>query len=640
MKRREFFKKGTVAAIAATALPLQGQITKKDASPDDRKTDKWQQLGRGGFGFPDRNISIDYDVVVIGAGMAGISAAVASARTGASTVLVQDRPVLGGNASSEIRVTVNGVQGLKNKFVVERETGIIEEILIENWHFNPQESYTVWDHVVYDYVTRQDNLDLMLNTQATKAIMDGSEIKSALCWQSTTETEISISAKMFIDCSGDGLLAATAGAKYRTGREASSEFGESFAPEKADGWQMGASILMSTKDMGKPTPYNPPSFVLEYEAEKMRKRKIKQVKEGYWWVELGSDFDIIADQEMNRHKLMGYLHGVWDYIKNSGAFPEAANHVLDWVGSVPGKRESRRFMGDYILTQKDLEEYRHFHDAVAYGGWSLDEHCPGGILSPEEPPSYFHANFKKVYEIPFRCLYSQNISNLLFAGRNVSVTHMVLSSTRIQATCALMGQAVGTASAMCVQKGIKPGKLAKKNIEELQEQLIRDDVFIPNRPARDENDLAHNCSIIFASSTSSGDAKLLTDGISRDEIDKIHHWESEGLNAELQLEWDKAVNLSKVELKSDTNLHRKMMMHKNPKKNAGQIIGIPPELVKSLSVEVRIQGKWEEVASVYNNRTRLVRVSFDLVKTTAVRIKLKETYGYKNVKLFEVRCYT
>ena len=157
-------------------------------------------------GRVDRKKNLEYDVAVIGAGMAGISAAVSAARNGAKTVLVQDRPVLGGNASSEIRVTVNGVQTLKNKNIVERETGIIEEVLIENLYHNPQQSYPVWDHVLYNYVLRQPNLDVMLNTQAVEAEMDGNTIKAARCWQLTTETEYTIKAKQFIDCSGDGLL--------------------------------------------------------------------------------------------------------------------------------------------------------------------------------------------------------------------------------------------------------------------------------------------------------------------------------------------------------------------------------------------------------------------------------------------------
>ncbi|MBB6461707.1 FAD-dependent oxidoreductase [Flammeovirga kamogawensis] len=642
MKRRDFFKKSSGAVIASSLLPLTGNAKeKKNITFDvgDRDKDNWFQVGEGKKGVPNRNKTISCDVVVVGAGIAGICAAVASARTGAKTILLSDRSVIGGNASSEIRVTVNGVQNLKNDHKVERETGIIEEFQIENWYYNPQESYPMWDHVIYDYCTRQENLTVMVNTQAIDATTDKDKITSILCWQGSTETYYSINAKMFCDCSGDGLMAAQAGAEYRTGREARTEFGESFAPEKADGWQMGASVMMITKDMGRPVKYIPPTFAIKYEAEKMHDRKIKQMKEGFWWVELGSDFDIVADQEENRHKLLGYMHGVWDYVKNSGNYPESENIALDWVGSVPGRRESRRFMGDYLLNQNDLQNYKHFPDAVAYGGWSLDEHCPGGIESPDQRPSYFHAKFNKLYEVPFRSLYSKNISNLLFAGRNVSVTHMALSSTRIQATCGLMGQASGTAAALCVKNNWTPRKIANNKIDVLQEQLLRDDVFIPNRPAKDPKDLLRNANTIIASSTNSGNVKLLTNGISRKEIGKVNHWESKGINAYLQMEWEKPIYLSSVEFKGDTNLQRKIMMHKNPEKNKGQIIGIPPELVKSAIVEVRKNGVWQTVSSVDNNITRLVKMQFDQVKTTGVRLRLKETWGKENITLFEVRCY-
>jgi hypothetical protein len=195
---------------------------------------------------------------------------------------------------------------------------------------------------------------------------------------------------------------------------------------------MGASILFSARDTGKPVPYEPPSYVIPYEGEKSHVgRKFGYYEGGIWWVEIGSEFDIIADQEIIRRKLMGHVHGVWDYIKNSGKFPDAETYALDWVGSLPSRRESRRFIGDFILSERDLTEHHHFEDAVAYGGWSLDEHCPDGIENLSEPPSYFHERFSRVYEIQFRSSYSKNVPNLLLAGRNISQTHIALSSTRV-----------------------------------------------------------------------------------------------------------------------------------------------------------------------------------------------------------------
>ena len=639
MKRRNFFKNTAKGIIATGALPLAASSC---ASTQDvvynKKDDKWYHLGTGKTGIANRKKTRDYDVAVIGGGAAGMCAAVAAARNGSKTVLVQDRPVLGGNASSEMHVHLNGVNNIKGK--AERETGIIEEILLHNRFENEQESYPVFDHVLYDFIVREPNITLMLNTHAMEAVMDEDKIKSALCWQATTETMYTINAPIFIDCSGDGLLAATAGAEYRTGREGKAEFNESYAPDEPDGWQMGATLIMESKDMGRPMKYSPPSYAIKYTHEGASpKRKFNGFQDGIWWIEVGSDDDIIADYELNRHKLMAYMHGVWDYIKNSGKFPEAENLALEWVGSLPGRRESRRFIGDYIVSEKDMTEHKHFDDAVAYGGWSLDEHNPGGIENISEPPSYFHHHFEEVYQFPFRSLYSKNIRNLMFAGRNVSQTHIALSSSRIMATCALQGQAVGTAASLCNKKNVLPREIAQHHINELQEQLLRDDVFIPKRPANDPNDLAKKADLIFASSTSSGDVKFLTNGISRDIDGNINHWQSDGLEANIQLEWNYPTLISAVEIKCDTNVKRNIMMRKDSRNDELYGNGVPIELLKSLSLEARIEGAWVKMGDIETNRTRLVKFSFEEIKTTAVRVNLLETYGAKNVKLFEIRCY-
>ena len=652
MKRRNFFKNTAKTALAASVIPLVGnsctptqkmeETTPKTAEKPYGNTDpeQWHQMGTGKKPRPDRRKTATYDVAVIGGGAAGMCAAIAAARNGAKVVLVQDRPVLGGNSSSEIRVHLNGVNHLKNG-LPERETGIIEEILLHNRFHNPQDAYPVWDHVLYDFITREPNIDLKLNTSAIRAIMSNEKIEAAYCWQMTTETEFTIKADLFIDCSGDGLLGATAGALYRTGREAASEFNEKYAPKEADGWQMGSTVLLGSKDMGRPMPFEPPHFTIKYEAEKSHPgRQLKPFELGFWWVELGSDDDIIGEYEDIKQTLMGYAYGVWDYLKNSGKFPETENYALDWVSSLPGKRESRRFIGDYILCEPDMLNDKQFSDAVAFGGWSLDEHNPGGIANLSEPPSYFHQYFEAPYQIPFRCLYSKNVPNLLFAGRNISQTHIALSSSRIMATCALEGQAVGTAAALCLKKGVLPRELGQKYINDLQEQLMRDDAFIPNRPAKDNSDLVKKASLIFASSTSSGDAQLLNDGWSRDYNGNIHHWQSDGLPAEVQVEWDSRVTISTIAIKCDTNVKRNIMLRRDSLENDVYSTKIPKELLKSLDVEARVKGKWVKVGALDKNRTRLIKFSFEAVETTAIRINLKATYGDNKAKLFEVRCYS
>ena len=640
MKRRDFFKKGSIGIVAAGAASSAALAASGQKEYSERSKDNWINLSTGKKEIPLRKMEHACDVAVLGGGLAGISAAVSAARNGAKTILVQDRSVLGGNSSSEMRVHVHGVSYLQPDRIPERETGIIEEILLHNRFNNPQESFSVWDHVLYDFVTREPNIELLMNTQAIEAIMHGNLIRAAKCWQSTTESEIILEAKQFIDCSGDGLLAATSGAEYRTGREGKAEFNESYAPGEADGWQMGATLLMSSKDYGKPMPYSPPNFAIKYEAEKSDPgRKFANFKNGIWWIEVGSENDIIADAEINRHKLMGYLHGVWDYIKNSGKFPEAENMALDWVGALPGRRESRRFIGDYILSEKDLTEHRHHTDAIGYGGWPIDEHCWAGIENLEDPPSYWHHHFKKVYEIPYRCLYSKNIPNLSFAGRNISQTHIALSSSRVMATCAVMGQAAGTGAALCIKENTQPRDIANQHMEELQEQLLRDDVFIPNRPAADSADIAQQAKEVIASSTGSGNVNALFDGVSRDFEGEIHHWASDGLPATVQLEWEKPVNLAQVEIKCDTNTKRNLMMLKESLVDKQHWNAVPLEMVKSLKLEVRVKGKWQKVTIVTENRTRLIKIPVDPVKTSGIKLTINETYGAAMAKLFELRCY-
>lgn len=641
MNRRRFIQNIGISTIAVGVSPnifASSNFISPSKDTNWLKNNQWKYLGAEKKELTNHNKSAKYDIAVFGAGIAGLSAAVSAARNGAKTVLIHNRSVLGGNASSEVHVPINGAYHLKNNFGTDRETGIVEEIQLENRYYNPQESWEVWDHVLYDFVSREPNLTLMLNTHTIEAKTQGDKIITAICFQQSTDSYHRINADIFVDCSGDGTLAASAGAEFRTGREGSDEFDESFAPAKPDGWVMGDSIQLSTKDMGRPVPFYPPSFTIKYDADKAIDRKIDQLSCGFWWVELGSDFDIIDVTEQNRHELLGYLYGVWDYVKNSGKFPNAANLALDWVGSVPGRRESRRFMGDFILSQKDLTEYRHFDDAIAYGGWSLDEHCPGGIKSLNERPSYFHDRFKKPYEIPYRCLYSRNISNLLFAGRNVSQTHISLSSTRVMATCGIMGQAAGTAAAICIKRNALPRDIYKKYIIELQEQLLRNDCYIPNRPAFDPKDSARKAKIT-ASSTLSGNVSLLVDGISRDEVDQLHHWQSNGLKEQLNLKWNEIQTISSVEIKCDTNLQKEIELHPNIEKRIKMTPGLPPEMLKTLRVEAFIEGAWREIAKKDNNLHRLIQLNFSTIKTDALRIHLMETWGKENIKIFEVRTY-
>ncbi len=630
-----------VTLMSSNLLPLSAATKSLSKGKVDwAKAGQWKYLGKKDISTISKDLQYKCDVAVIGGGIAGVNAAVAAARHGAKVILVQNRSVLGGNASSEIHVPINGSYHFKNKFKIDRETGIVDELQLENRYYNETMCWTVWDHVIYDFVTREPNITLLLNTHAQEAVMQGNKIKKAICFQQSTESKITISAEVFVDCSGDGQLAVSAGADFRTGREGKAEFNEKYAPDEPDGWVMGDSIQFASVDMGRPVEFRPPSFTVKYDPSKMNARNISGLSCGFWWVEFGSDLDITADTEKNRHRLLAYLYGAWDYVKNSGKFPEAKNLALSWVGSVPGRRESRRFMGDYILSERDMTEYRHFDDAVASaGGWSLDEHCPGALDNPDDPASFFHQRFDKFTEIPFRCLYSRNVDNLMMAGRNISVSHIALSAVRLIAMCGNMGQAAGTAAYMCVERGETPRGIYKRHIKDLQEAILRDDIYIPNRPSADPKDLARRATL-SASSTKSGDVKSLTDGYSRDEVDKDHHWMANLGDATVTLNWDNKVDLSVVEVKCDSNLHAEIQIHPKQSKLDAQVPGMPHQLVRSAVVEVLEGGVWREFARVEENlHRRIIFKGNKTVKTDSVRVRFNDTWGDKDVRIFEVRCY-
>jgi hypothetical protein len=430
------------------------------------------------------------DLAVVGAGLAGTCAAVSAARRGLRVALINDRPVLGGNSSTEIRVHVGGAD---SQLRWAWESGIIEEIRIEDRfrNYEPIISGAInqtWNQVLWEWVTREDSLDLYLNTSAREAVMDGNRIAAVLCDQLGTEKTIRIKADLFIDSSGDGAIAHSAGAEFRMGRESRDEFGEEMAPEVADRKTMGASLLFKAIDVGRPVKYERPEWAYEFPSESDLPFRIhERLTTGYWWIELGGEQDTVADNESVRDELWKSLYGVWDHIKNKGDHG-GGNLALEWVGAVPGKRESRRFMGDYIMRQQDVESMASFPDAVAYGGWPIDIHPPGGIRTPEHP-----ADMRKLpgpYSIPFRSLYSRNIQNLMMAGRNISVTHVALGTTRLQATGAVEGQAVGTAAHLCKEHGLMPRELHRDRIGELQQLLLKNDCYIPGVRNQDPGDLA------------------------------------------------------------------------------------------------------------------------------------------------------
>jgi len=458
-----------------------------------------------------------YELVVVGGGLAGFCAAVAAARLGTKTCIVQNRPVFGGNSSSEIRVTPHGACAFH---AYARETGIISELLIAERAVNHEEIFengwtnSVWDLTLYNLAQSTPNLTIKVNTDVYDIEKEGRVIKAVKGRVQNTETDILFYADTFIDASGDGIVADLAGCEYRLGSEAKSEFNEPHAPENASKDVMGSSIHFKTKYIGKECSYKAPDWAMHYEDASFfykQGRPPKQKKGGYWWIEIGVPYNTITDNETIRHELTRHALGVWDWMKNKDPKMKelTKEYALDWVGQVPGKRESRRIMGQYLMTEHDPQNCTVFDDEIAFGGWFIDLHTPGGLLAANSEPAsnenystfsdYAVKSYAGPYGIPLRSLIAKDMDNLMMAGRNVSVTHAALGTVRVMNTTALMGQAAGTAAALSKQKNLPITEAPVKIIKEIQQQLLRDGCFLPNYTNKDAKDIALSAKITASS---------------------------------------------------------------------------------------------------------------------------------------------
>ena len=576
---------------------------------------------------------IEVDFCVVGGGLAGMAAAVSAARHGTKVALVQDRPVLGGNSSSEIRMHVCGAHGDNN-----RETGILEELALDNLYYNRTPSYSVWDAVLYGKTQYQENLTLILNASVNSCEMDGNTITSVKAWQTTTGTWIEIRAKLFADCSGDGILAPLSGADFRMGREGRSEFNESIAPEVADKKTMGMSCLFQAREYPEAQPFTPFPWANSYgekDIEWLEGRNIDVYSTNFWWMEVGGEVDSILDRERCREELLRIAFGVWDYIKNHSPNKDKyANFALDWQGFLPGKRESRRYYGDVILSQNDIEAEGRFEDLVAYGGWSMDDHFPAGIHH-KGPGTIFHPA-PSPFGIPYRSLYSRNIANLFCAGRCHSATHSAMSSTRVMATTTLMGQAAGTAAAIAVRDSLQPRGVYEKRLGELQQTLMDDDCWLPWQK-RKISDLCTDAKL----AASAGDPEMLRNGVDRQREDSANLWQAP-IGSHVEYMFDSEVELSSVRIVFDSNLNRKDPSRNNrPQLNMRHVICLddtplaPPEtLVRSFRIEAMgADGEWRKVSGQAENYQRLVKVPLSC-RAKGVRIVPETTWGSPEARIF------
>ena len=571
------------------------------------------------------------DIAVIGGGLAGMIAAIAAARHGAKVVLMQDRPVLGGNCSSEVRMWALGAHGRNN-----RETGILEELLLDNMHRNPTRNFSIWDSVLYGKVTAEPNITLLLSCSCNQLEMDGERIRSVTGWQTTTYTWHTVQAAIFLDCSGDSVLAPMSGADYRMGREARDEYGEDIAPISADRQTMGISCMIQARETDHPVSFTPPDWAYVYEEADFpyRDHDLYDPRMNYWWMELGGEQDCIHDAEEIRDELLKVAFGVWDHIKNRGDH-HAENWELDWVGFLPGKRESIRYIGDHVLTQHDVQAGGPFADLVAYGGWRMDDHHPAGFRYPGKPNILHPA--PTPFGIPYRSLYYRNIVNLMFAGRNISVTHTAMSASRVMATCAVIGQAVGTAAALAVQRGWTPREVGLQGMARLQQTLMEDDCYLPWH-IRAVPPLTRQAALTGACP----DIEALRSG-----IDRPIGEEDNGcwipLGTPVTYDFGERRSVSGFRIVFDSDLERESctghpVLRRYPMLCNQYVdmepFGFPTTMVKAFRLEYRDDaGDWQTACTCTDNHQRLVRGPVSLT-TDAVRLIPLETWGSPTAHLF------
>lgn len=575
--------------------------------------------------------SMRAQLCVIGGGLAGICTAIAAARHGTSVVLIHERAVLGGNASSEIRMWVCGAHGRNN-----RETGIVEEILMENLYRNPTKNFYIWDSILLDFVKREKNIQLLLNTTCMDATAEkgvfshgrDTRITTVRAYQMTTQTFYTVTANFFADCSGDSILAPLCGAEFMYGREAAEEFGEDTHVKEHDNMVMGMSCLIQGRETSKKVVFTPSEFVNTPTDEDVANRPMDIYKssENFWYLELGGTENTIAEAEKTKEKLIPLALGAWDYIKNSGKY-QADNWELEFLGFLPGKRESRRMTGEYIVSQRDISDDTVFEDTVAFGGWPLDDHYPAG---------YYHRGKANTniptpapYCLPYRALYSRNVENLFFAGRNISMTHTAMSSIRVMATCGLLGQAVGTAAAIACKYQVTPHGVYLNYLSELQDTLMNDDCFLPH--------FERKISPVCKKATLLNGSKELNNG--QDRPNRIYGNDSCGLESEngtpIEYRLEKPTYISSVHIVFDSDLNRDTLpgdwCERGHVTRANVLLESPQmhppkTLCKAFQLTAVTERGEKKLLSVELNRQRAYHISVSC-PITALRLTILENWG-------------
>lgn len=412
-------------------------------------------------------IQQQFDLVVVGGGIAGMCAAVSASRLGCKVALINDRPVLGGNNSAEVRVHLGGhIEVGPNKGLgrMIREFG-------HSRKGNAQPGDYYEDEKKDEFIAAEKNVTLFANYRAVSVKMNGDRIESIVIKHIETGEEQCLKAPLFSDCTGDGTIGCLAGAHYKMGREARSEFGENLAPEVADRMTMGASVQWYSVDEKKKNSFPEFSYGVEFNEGNCEK-----VTMGEWKWETGMNFDQVNDAERIRDYGLLVVYSNWSFLKNHlNDNDKYKNRALGWVAYISGKRESRRLLGDYILKQDDIDKNVFHEDASFTATWSIDLHFPDPDNSKKFPNAEFKAATNHIYihpyAVPYRCLYSRNVENLFIAGRNISVTHVALGTVRVMRTTGMMGEVVGIAASLCKKYRTSPRGVYQLHLNELKEWM-------------------------------------------------------------------------------------------------------------------------------------------------------------------------
>ena len=575
-----------------------------------------------------------YDLLIAGGGVPGVVAAITAARHGLRVALLNDRPVLGGNGSEEGDVTLEGAAHRGY-----HETGIIYEI--KNVR---QEEKISWSVAFDRFVKSEPNLFLFSNMLVDNCQCDGSKISSVHAVDTLNLTEHIFTAEQYVDNTGDGWLGYYANADYHIGREAKWEYGEEFAPETADGNTMSGCNSGTYPETGRTiynygadyaeedVPFTPPAWAFKLPQGAEMNRQPEAIEHGEWWLENRNDYDDLWEQEYTRDALIRVSVGFFDWLKNSWSEREKARKLkLTKLGTFNAKRESRRLIGDYILTQNDFEVRTDFPDAVCYSGWNIDVHHIKGIFSGKE--GAFDCNEEiGITQIPFRCLYSRNVDNLMMVGRCISVSHIGLGSTRVMLTGASMAQAVATAAFLCIKYGRSPREIGKLHIDELQQILLKDGQSIPGCTNHDPEDLALTSAITADSWQSDGRPENVINGKTRATDGGNYAWISQTpLPQSIVLKLKKCSKICQVRVTLDMPFARYTKGYlPMPTKD---------EMLTDFTVDILADDRWKCVGKVENNIQRLVVINFEPSMASAVRINALKAVAIDKAIIPEIRIY-